>query len=141
MWFLSIQTLISILGSILCSDLDLMANPSALVSVMEAVEIRRKLSEMSPDAFLPDLGGLASGGMTVLRWGPDAFLPDLGTSLNNLGNIQSDLGYHEAALNSTLEAVKIRRKLAEKNPDRFLPDLAMSLNNLGNRQSDSFYWR
>lgn len=43
---------------------------------------------------------------------PDAFLPDLARSLNNLGNMLSDLGRREDALAATDEAVSIRRALA-----------------------------
>jgi len=64
---------------------------------------------------------------------PDPILAQL---LNNLGNILSELGHREEALEATGEAVKIRRELARKHPETYLPDLAMSLNNLGNRLSD-----
>ncbi|MEZ4632650.1 MAG: tetratricopeptide repeat protein [Deinococcales bacterium] len=67
---------------------------------------------------------------------PDAFLPDLAISLNNLGNMYSDLGQRSEALKATERAVAIREKLAQSNPDAFLPDLAMSLNNLGIRYSN-----
>ena len=46
------------------------------------------------------------------------------------------MGDKKAALKSALEAVEIRRQLADKHPDAYLPDLAASLNNLGNIQSD-----
>src|SRR5262249_15438124 len=65
----------------------------------------------------------------------DAFQPDLAMSLNNLGEMLSDLGQREAALTATREAVELRRQLAARNPDAFQPDLAGSLNNLGNRLS------
>ncbi len=77
----------------------------ALASSEEAVDIRRKLAEANPQAFLPDLA----------------------SSLNNLGIRLSDLDRREEALASSEEAVDIRRKLAEANPQAFLPDLAMSL--------------
>ncbi|WP_293275271.1 tetratricopeptide repeat protein [Nannocystis sp.] len=66
---------------------------------------------------------------------PDAFEPDLAGSLNNQGNIQSEVGGREEALASTGEAVKLDRKLAAARPDAFEPDLATSLNNLGNMES------
>jgi nucleoside phosphorylase/tetratricopeptide (TPR) repeat protein len=55
--------------------------------------------------------------------------------LNNLSIRQSKLGQREAALESTQQAVDIRRKLAQTRPDAFLLDLAICLNNLGNWQS------
>ncbi len=81
----------------------------ALEATKEAVEIRRRLAERNPDAFLPDLA----------------------TSLNNLGSDLSDVGRIEEALEATKEAAEIYRRLAEKNPDAFLPDLARSLGVLG----------
>ena len=123
----------------------------ALAATEEAVDIRRKLANKNPDAFLPDLAmSLNNLGAILSELGkreealvateeavekyrqlakknPDAFLPDLAASLNNLGNRLSELGKREEALVATEEAVEIRRQLAKKNPDAFLPDLAMSL--------------
>jgi len=131
----------------------------ALVSISEAVSIRRKLTEANPDAFLPDLAmslnnqanrqsemgqraeALASISEAVSIYrklaegNPDAYLPDLAMSLNNQANRQSGMGQRAEALASISEAVSIYRKLAEGNPDAYLPDLAMSLNNQANRQS------
>jgi tetratricopeptide (TPR) repeat protein len=59
-----------------------------------------------------------------------AFLPDLAMALNNLGNRYSELARREKALQSTEEAVRIRRGLSQSNL-AFLPDLASALNNLG----------
>jgi tetratricopeptide (TPR) repeat protein len=55
----------------------------ALASAQEAVDIRRKLAQARPEAFLPDLA----------------------ESLNNLGIWQSELGQREAALASAEEAL------------------------------------
>ena len=52
-------------------------------------------------------------------------------TLNNLGNLHSDEKRMAQARQTYEEALKIRRKLAEKNPDVYLPDVAMTLNNLG----------
>jgi tetratricopeptide (TPR) repeat protein len=132
----------------------------ALGATQEAVDIRRQLALLRPDAFRPHLAsGLNNLGNRLSDLGrredallatqeaveiyrglarqrPDAFLPDLARSLNNLGNRLSDLGRREDALVATNEAVEIRRQLARQRPDAFLPDLATSLNNLGNRFRD-----
>jgi len=128
----------------------------ALAPTQEAVDIRRKLAQSNPAAFLPDLAtSLNNLGNRLSALGrreealaptqeavdirrnlaqsnPAAFLPDLATSLNNLGVFLSDLGRREEALVPTQEAVDIRRQLARSNPAAFLPALATSLNNLGN---------
>ena len=78
-------------------------------AAQEALEIRRRLAQDRPDAFLPDMAG----------------------SLNNLGNTLSALGRREEALQAAQEAVDIRRRLAQDRPDAFLPDLARSLGVLG----------
>ena len=127
----------------------------ALQAVQESVDIRRRLAETRPDAFLPDLAmSLNNLGNRLSELGrreealhaaqeavdirrrlaetrPDAFLPNLALSLNNLGNRLSELGRREEALHAAQEAVDIRRRLAETRPDAFLPNLALSLNNLG----------
>jgi tetratricopeptide (TPR) repeat protein len=79
----------------------------ALAASQEAVDIRRRLAQTRPDAFLPDLA----------------------MSLNNSGAMLSNLGRREEALAASQEAVDIYRRLAQTRPDAFLPDLAMSLNN------------
>ncbi|HAI11105.1 MAG TPA: hypothetical protein DCM28_05330, partial [Phycisphaerales bacterium] len=80
-----------------------------LENAQQAVEIRRKLADANPDAFLPDLA----------------------MSLNNLAIQLSELGRRQEALENVQKAVEIRRKLAEANPDAFLPNLAMSYGTLG----------
>jgi tetratricopeptide (TPR) repeat protein len=77
----------------------------ALAASQEAVDIRRRLAQTRPDAFLPDLA----------------------TSLNNSGAMLSNLGRREEALAASQEAVDIRRRLAQTRPDAFLPDLATSI--------------
>jgi tetratricopeptide (TPR) repeat protein len=127
----------------------------ALAVSQEAVDIRRRLAQMRPDAFLSDLAGsLNNLGIRLSNLGrreealaasqeavdirrrlaqmrPDTFLPDLASSLNNLGADLSGLGRREEALAASQEAVDIRRRLAQTRPDAFLPDLATSLNNSG----------
>ncbi|WP_240677884.1 tetratricopeptide repeat protein, partial [Actinacidiphila soli] len=129
----------------------------ALEAITEAVDIRRELARVRPDAFLPnlaaslnnlsaDLGDLgqreeALKAITeavdirreLARTRPDAFLPNLAGSLNNLSGRLGALGRREEALEAITEAVDIRRELARVRPDAFLPDLAASLNNLSGR--------
>jgi len=78
-------------------------------SYEEALQIRRKLAEKTPDVYLPYVA----------------------MTLNNLGVLLSDNNEMGGAKKSYEEALQIRRKLAEKNPDVYLPDVAMTLNNLG----------
>jgi len=130
---------------------DLGRREEALEATEEAVEIRRRLSESRPDAFLPDLASsLNNLGVMLSGLGrreealeateeaveiyrrlsesrPDAFLPALASSLNNLGMMLSALGRREEALEATGEAVAIRRRLSASHPEAFLPDLAISL--------------
>ncbi len=127
----------------------------ALAASQEAVDIRRRLVQTRPDAFLPDLamslnnlgGDLSNLGCReealaasqeavdirrrLAQTRPDAFLPDLAMSLNNLGVMLLNLGRREESLAASQETVDIYRRLAQTWPDAFLPDLAASLNNLG----------
>jgi tetratricopeptide (TPR) repeat protein len=123
----------------------------ALAASQEAVDIRRRLAQTRPDAFLPDLASsLNNLGIRLSNLGrreealaasqeavdirrrlaqtrPDAFLPDLASSLNNAGAMLSNLGRREEALAASQEAVDLYRRLAQTRPDAFLPDLASSL--------------
>lgn len=58
---------------------------------------------------------------------PDAYLPDLATSLTSVGSSLFAMGRREQAIAPAQEIVAIRRRLAGTNPDVHLPDLAMSL--------------
>jgi len=80
----------------------------ALAASQEAIDVRRRLVQSRPDAFLPDLA----------------------TSLSNISVDLSNLGRRE-------EAPAIYRRLAEIRPDVFLPDLAMSLGVVGQALSQS----
>ena len=51
-------------------------------------------------------------------------------TLNNLGNLHSDLNQFSAAEKEYNEALEIYMKLAKDNTDAYLPDVAMTLNNL-----------
>jgi len=63
-------------------------------------------------------------------------LAERGRLLDGLGNRLSQVGRWEEALETTRQAVEVRRTLAEARPDAYLPELAASLNNLGCRLSD-----
>jgi len=133
---------------------------AALSPACQAVFIYRRLAEVNPDAYLPDLAmSLTNLGLYLFGLGrsdealvpaeqavdinrrlaeanPDAYLPDLAASLTNLGMNLSRLGRREQGLALTEEAAGIRRRLAEANPDAYLPDLAASLTNLGSFRSE-----
>jgi tetratricopeptide (TPR) repeat protein len=139
---------------------DLGRHEEALAATQEAVDIRRRLFEIRPDAVLPELAGslnnlgnrlsnlglheealAASQEAVDIYWGlaetrPDAFLSDLASGLNNLGIRLSNLRRRKEALAASQEAVDIYRRLAETRPDAFLPDVASSLNNLGRALSN-----
>ncbi|MCY7341954.1 MAG: tetratricopeptide repeat protein, partial [Pseudonocardia sp.] len=66
----------------------------ALDSITEAVDLRRRLAQTNPAAFLPDLA----------------------MSLNNLSLRQSNSGDRAGALDSITEAVDLYRRLAQTNP-------------------------
>ena len=70
-----------------------------MAATQEAVDIRRRLAQSQPDAFLPNLA----------------------TSLSNHGNRLSDLGRHEEALAATREAADIYRRLAQSSTRRLPP--------------------
>ena len=120
----------------------------------KALEIRRKLAQMNPDDYLPDLAigcnnlayllsdtgsfkeaeELYQEALKIYRdlseKNPNAYLPDLATSCNNLADLLQDTGSFREAEELHREALKIRRNLAEKNPDAYLSDLSDSCNNL-----------
>ena len=126
----------------------------ALLEYEEALEIRRKLAEANPNAYLPDvattLNNLAilhrnqnnyqdalqeyEEALGICRklaeTNPNTYLPDVATTLNNLANLHSDQNKYEEALLEYEEALGIYRKLAEANPNAYLPDVATTLINL-----------
>jgi tetratricopeptide (TPR) repeat protein len=55
---------------------------------------------------------------------------ELAVTLNNLGILDRNEKRMGEARNDYVEALKIRRELAQKNPDVYLPDVAETLNNL-----------
>ena len=126
----------------------------ALGAIREAVDICRRLADVQPDAFRPNLAtslnnlanrlsevgkreealGASREAEDIYRQlaaaQPNAFRPDLAMSLNNLANMLSEVGWREEALGASREAVDIYRQLAAAQPDAFRPNLAGSLNNL-----------
>jgi tetratricopeptide (TPR) repeat protein len=126
------------------------------VARSDAVNIRRRLAQANPAAYLPDLAmsldnlsnrqadtGDRDPALTSITEAVEhyrrlaaAYLPNLAGSLNNLSNRQADTGDRDAALTSITEAVDIRRRLAAANPAAYLPDLAASLNNLADRLAE-----
>ena len=133
----------------------------ALVTIREAVDIRRRLATANPACFEPDLAqslhnlsnqlwnnGDVRAALAAIREAvdirrslaaanPARFEAHLALSLNNLSNRLSDTGESAGALAAIREAADIRRSLAAANPARFEPDLAQSLHNLSNRLSDA----
>jgi len=75
----------------------------------EALGIYRRLAKQQPQVYEPYLAG----------------------TLNNLGNVLSDLRRLEEAEGAYREALEIRRRLAEQKPQVYEPYLATTLNNLG----------
>ncbi|MDQ3151053.1 MAG: tetratricopeptide repeat protein [Actinomycetota bacterium] len=86
----------------------------ALAPAQEAVDIRRRLAETAPAAYLPDLA----------------------MSLNNLANHLAEVGQRTEALAPAQEAAQLYRRLAETAPAAYLPNLAASLNNLAIRLAE-----
>ena len=120
----------------------------------KALEIRRKLAQMNPDDYLPDLA-LICNNLAILLGStnafkdaeklyrealkiyrnlseedPDAYLPVLATNCNNLAVLYCNTGSFKEAEELYREALKSRRELTEENPDTYLPDLAGSCNDL-----------
>ena len=83
---------------------------SAEAAYQEALTIRRKLAEKEPQVYELDVG----------------------MTLNNLGNVLSNMHRLDSAESAYKESLKLYRKLAEKEPQVYEPDIATTLNNLGN---------
>jgi tetratricopeptide (TPR) repeat protein len=81
----------------------------------EALEIRRDLARVDPDAYRPNV--------TVI--------------LNNLAVLYSDSGRMDRAEKDFDEALELYRNLARVNPNTYLPYVAVSLNNLAILYSDT----
>ncbi|MEP0514020.1 tetratricopeptide repeat protein [Dokdonia sp.] len=81
----------------------------AEASYEEALSMRRELTSLNPQTYLPDVG----------------------TTLNNLGNLQRAKNEFEKAEASYEEALEIYRELARLNPQTYLPDVGMTLINMG----------
>ena len=87
---------------------------AALASTQEAVDIRRKLAQARPEAFLPDLA----------------------RRLYNLGEAQSALGQREAALVSAEEALEAIWPFFLRLPAAFEHATGIYLRNLRTRLED-----
>ncbi|WP_422107492.1 tetratricopeptide repeat protein [Winogradskyella sp.] len=133
----------------------------AIFNYSKVLDIRRKLSEQNPNAYLPyvastlnnlailqknnnELEGAEKNYLEALdirrklaEQNPNAYLSYVASTLNNLAVLQSDNNELEGAEKNYLEALDIRRKLAEQNPNAYLPYVANTLNNLANLQSDN----
>lgn len=80
---------------------------AALEVLHDAIDLRRRLADHQPDAFLADLA----------------------SSLNNQAMLLEDLDRGVEAAETVAETVEIYRRLAAHRPEVFLSDLAMALNN------------
>ena len=120
----------------------------------EALEIRRKLAKVNPDAYLPNMATTLNNlavlhnnlnqfeeaekeykealeiRRKVANDNPDAYLYIVAATLNNIAILHKNLNQFDAAEKEFKEALKIRRKLAKDNPDAYLGDVATTLNNL-----------
>ena len=76
----------------------------------QALEIRTRLAEQHPEAYLPDVA------MTQ----------------NNLANLYSDTNRPDEAEELYKQALEIYTRLAEQHPEAYLPDVAVTQNNLAN---------
>jgi tetratricopeptide (TPR) repeat protein len=121
----------------------------------DALEISRKLAEVNPAAYEPDvamtlnnLGNLFSDNndddaarkayeealeirRKLATVNTAAYEPNVAMTLNNLGTLLYDINDYDAARKAYEEALEISRKLAMVNPAAYEPDLATTLNNLG----------
>ncbi len=66
---------------------------------------------------------------------PEAFESKVALTLNNLGNLHSDLKNYASAEKEYREALEIYRRLAATNPEAFESDVATTLLNLGTLHS------
>ncbi len=121
----------------------------------EAYEIKKKLADKSPEAYIPTLTiTITSLGLYYYRIqeyeeaerelkraldlrrelahkSPQAYNFRLANTLNILGMVYRDTGRYKEAEEALKEAYRIRRRLADINPDSFERHLADTLNNLG----------
>jgi len=131
----------------------------AEAAVARAVDIYRDLVDQGNDGYLPRLADAlhllgrestrpeptrmaqalaqTEEAVAIYRRLTDADRPDLAAALNSLTIRLLEIGRPAEGAAAALEAVTIRRELAEQDPDAFLPDLATSLNNLGNAQAST----
>ena len=126
----------------------------------EALQIRKRLAEINPDTYLPDVARTQNNFGTLYsdtekyeqaenayrealqtykrlaEINPDAYLPNVAATQNNFGNLYRVLGKYQEAENAYREALQTYKRLAEINPDAYLPNVATTQNNFGNLYSD-----
>ncbi|MDR2118692.1 MAG: tetratricopeptide repeat protein, partial [Tannerellaceae bacterium] len=88
---------------------DLNDHTKAEEAYKEALQIYRKLADVNPQAYRPDVA----------------------TTLNKLGNLHQNMNDYLKAEKAYKEALQIRRELADINPQEYRPDVATTLNDLG----------
>jgi hypothetical protein len=150
-----------ILGNLSNGLYDAGDGAAALAASRDAVELYRRLTQLNPARFDPDLArslnylshrlsdaGDSTAALAASREAeeirrrladenPARFNPDLASSLSNQSIQLSYAGDSPAALAAIRKAVELRRRLADENPARFNPDLASSLHNLSLCLSDA----
>ena len=123
---------------------------------IEALKIRRELSEINREVYISDmattLNNLASLHDDLNRYkeaeqeykealkirrelseiNREANIADVAMTLNNLANLHVHFNHYKEALQEYIEALKIRRELAKTNHDAYIADEAMTLNNIAN---------
>jgi tetratricopeptide (TPR) repeat protein len=134
--------------------LDMGRRDDALAAAEHAAGIHRRLAEVNPAAYLPDLAqsltNFANGLLRVgrreealaaadeavelyrrLAGADPTYRYGLALSLNNIGLMFSEVGRREEALAASNETAELYQRMAEANPAAYLPDLAIALLNLG----------
>jgi len=135
-------------------------NNKAVPLYQKALEEFRKLAEVNPKTYLPDVASILnnigilqknrneleqaeksySEALEIYRKlaksNKQKYSPEIAGTLSNLGILLCDKSEFEQAEKSYKEALKIYRQFAEANQQNYLPDTASILNNLGILQRD-----
>jgi tetratricopeptide (TPR) repeat protein len=114
----------------------------------------RRLAQLSPESYLPDVamtlnnlgilqakqhdfGGAKESYREALdtyrrlaQLSPEAYLPAVAATLNNLGALQAKQHDFAGAEKAYREALDTYRRLAQVNPEAYLPDVAMTAVNM-----------
>ena len=120
----------------------------------ETLDLYRKLSDLSPEIFLPDMAYVLNNmaglhknthdydrseteykeALSIRRklaeLFPEVCLSDLADTLNDIAILHEDTHCYREAEMEYQEALIIRQQLAENDPNTFLPQVAQTLNNL-----------